>query len=87
MLNSDKMVVTNKFRRLCEDCNPEALTMLKEYGIVNHSKIEILRDGTTYVGELLVLGEDRENKPVIRFRGRSKRLIHISEGDVIINRD
>lgn len=86
-MNSDKMIVTNKFKRLCEAHNPEALTMLKEYGITNHSKIEILRDGTVYVGELLVFGEDPENEPVIQFRGRSKRLIPIFEGDVIINRD
>lgn len=86
MLNGDTMMVNNKFRRLCEDNNPEALTMLKEYGIENHSKIEILRDGTTYVGELLVLGEDRENGPVIWFRGCSKRLIPISEAAVIINK-
>lgn len=85
-MNSYTMIINNKFRRLCEDYNPEALTMLKEYGIENHSKIEILYDNKLYKGKLLVAGENPENEPVIWFKGR-KRLIPIFEADVIINRD
>ena len=83
-MNRYIMIVNNKFRRFCEDCNPEALTMLKEYGIENGTKIEILYDGRTHKGELLVAGEDLENEPVIWFKGRGN-LIPISEVDVIIN--
>lgn len=85
-MNSYTMIVNNKFRNLCEDYNPEALTMLKEYGIENGSKIEILYDDKLYKGKLLAAGEYPENEPVIWFKGR-KRLIPISESDVIINRD
>ena len=83
-MNSYTMIVNNKFRRLTEDCNPEALTMLKEYGIENGTKIEILYDGRTHKGELLVAGEDLENEPVIWFQ-KGKTLIPMPEADVIIN--
>lgn len=85
-MNSYIMIVNNKFRRLCEDCNPEALIMLKEYGIENGSKIDILYyDGKMYKGRLLVAGEDPNNEPVIWFKSR-KNLFPISEAYVIINR-
>lgn len=84
-MNSYTMIVSNKFRRLTEDCNPEALTMLKEYGIENGTKIGILYDGRTHKGELLVAGEDLENEPVIWFRGCSGHLIPLSEADMIVN--
>lgn len=83
-MNSYTMIVSNKFRRLAEDYNPAALTMLKEYSIENGTKIEILYDGRMHKGKLLVAGEDLENEPVIWFKGRGN-LIPISEVDVIIN--
>lgn len=64
-MNKFIMIVNNRFRKLAEDCNPKALTMLKEYGIENGTKIEILYDDKTYSGKLLVAGGDPENEPVI----------------------
>lgn len=85
-MNSYTMIVNRKFRRLCEECNPEALVMLKKYGIENGSKIDILYDGELYKGKLLVAGEDPENEPVIWFKSR-RNLIPISEADAIINKE
>ena len=85
-MNNFIMMVNNRFRKLAEDCNPEALTMLKEYGIENGTKIEILYDGRTHKGELLVAGEDLENEPVIWFqKGGGKKLIPIFEAVMMVN--
>lgn len=85
-MSSYAMIVNNKFRRLCEDYSPEALTTLKEYGIENGNRIVVMWGGTPYKGKLLVAGEDPKNTPVIWFNGRGN-LIPIPEVDVIVRRD